>query len=325
MEQAATGQPSQESSREVAPGSIDPNLRAGESASLGTSHLPQPNPVSDWSQPRQALNSMSLSYYDIEEDFDTDGDLPIFFKSAPSSSRCIPDFLEGSERDSYLSRNYNMRHLLARAYLCTLDQTVVEPIALAPFEGSDPALILIQVRKCKIMKNTWKCNSIRVMEAFIDKCLDEVRDDQPTTSAALFAAATSRAVAKTLMESVFSLDRFEHVFRFVHYLNLADSNDRLRTWCQFIWGELGASVLLSQLRARNIDLDLDPEDEFAYTHDALRGRWRMYGDSPHLVDTRSTPRDIVMRQTRRTQVRQRKTKAASAHPDKNPFDMTGYI
>ncbi|KAG6180122.1 hypothetical protein E4U34_003736 [Claviceps purpurea] len=82
MEPAATGQPSQESSREVAPGSIDPNLRAGESASLGTSHLPQSNSVSDWSQPRQALNDMSLSYSDIEEDFETE------IWNAPRRTRC---------------------------------------------------------------------------------------------------------------------------------------------------------------------------------------------------------------------------------------------
>ncbi|KAG6127214.1 hypothetical protein E4U09_006632 [Claviceps aff. purpurea] len=77
-------------------------------------------------------------------------------------------------------------------------------------------------------------------------------ENLPTETAAKFAAATSRDSARKLLGGIFSLDRFQYVLRFVRYLNLAESDDKLKNWCQSIWVEVGLSVLLSQLRARSI-------------------------------------------------------------------------
>ncbi|KAG6261677.1 hypothetical protein E4U48_007616 [Claviceps purpurea] len=126
-------------------------------------------------------------------------------------------------------------------------------------------------------------------------------ENLPTETAAKFAAATSRDSARKLLGGIFSLDRFQYVLRFVRYLNLAESDDKLKNWCQSIWMEVG----------------LAPDDTFKFNHDAVLERWKMYGDNPHLNFLRPTPRDVAVLRTPRAQVRRPKSKPASApHAEK---------
>ncbi|KAG5915851.1 hypothetical protein E4U61_004195 [Claviceps capensis] len=75
--------------------------------------------------------------------------------------------------------------------------------------------------------------------------------------------------------------------------------------------DVGLTVLLSQLRARGITLDLAPDDTFAFIHNAVLEPWKMYGDNLHLDFLRPTPRDVAVRRTLRAQVRgQRMTQNA---------------
>ncbi|KAG6173688.1 hypothetical protein E4U51_004660 [Claviceps purpurea] len=99
-------------------------------------------------------------------------------------------------------------------------------------------------------------------------------------------------------ETAAKFDRFQYVLRFVRYLNLAESDDKLKNWCQW--------------REAYLTLDLAPDDTFKFNHDAVLERWKMYGDNPHLNFLRPTPRDVAVLRTPRAQVRRPKSKPASA-------------
>ncbi|KAG5931361.1 hypothetical protein E4U60_006153 [Claviceps pazoutovae] len=126
-----------------------------------------------------------------------------------------------------------MRHILASCHICTFDSTIVQPIATSSFGVSEGPLFDVQVDKAKRLKDGWKCNAIKRMEAYMDDCLDDMSDENlPTGTAAKFAAATSRDSARKLLGGIFSLDRFQYVFQFVRYLDIAESDDKLKNWCQ---------------------------------------------------------------------------------------------
>ncbi|KAG6020191.1 hypothetical protein E4U40_006333 [Claviceps sp. LM458 group G5] len=193
------------------------------------------------------------------------------------SSRCIPEWLKGTQRETYLGFNKHMRYILASRYICTFDATPVPPVVLSSF----------------------------------DECLNDESENLPTGTAVKFAAATSRDSAKKLLDNAFSFDRFQNIFRFVHYIDIAESNARLKAWCKFIWSDVGLSALLSTNKALKLSLN----EDFEFTHKALLKRWRKYGRTTQLDHMRPTPSDVVVRRHCGPRARGSNSKSASdLHP-----------
>ncbi|KAG6245246.1 hypothetical protein E4U49_000862, partial [Claviceps purpurea] len=105
--------------------------------------------------------------------------------------------------------------------------------------GLDDRLDERQYDKAQTLKHSWKNAALDSMVAFIEDRLDErSAEDQPTETAAEFAAATSRDSATKLLTELFSLDRFEDIFRFTSYLNLAESNAKVHQWWNQFFGKI---------------------------------------------------------------------------------------
>ncbi|KAG6020192.1 hypothetical protein E4U40_006334 [Claviceps sp. LM458 group G5] len=179
------------------------------------------------------------------------------------------------------------------------------------------------------LKDGWKCDVVKRMElskAFIDECLNDESENLPTGTAVKFAAATSRDSAKKLLDNAFSFDRFQNIFRFVHYIDIAESNARLKAWCKFIWSDVGLSVLLSTNKARGAILKLSLNEDFEFTHKALLKRWKKYGKTAKLDHMRPTPSDVVVRRHCGPRARGSNHESASdLDIESSTFDTSGYI
>ncbi|KAG5967035.1 hypothetical protein E4U57_001364 [Claviceps arundinis] len=296
---------------------IDPTLRSDESMFMGTPRPSEgPERTPEWDRSAsQTPGEEPPPDTDMEEDIDPE-----------DTSRCIPDWLKGPERDTYLGLNKHMRYILASRYICTFDATPVSPVVLSSFGLTKGPLFDVQCHKSMGSKDGWKCNVVKRMEAFIDECLNDVFENLPTRTAVKFAAATSRDSAKKLLDDIFSFDRFQDIFRFVHYIDIAESNERLKAWCKFIWSDVGLSVLLTKNKARGAVLKLSLNEDFEFTHKALLKRWKKYGETAKLNHMRPTPSDVVVRRHCGSKVRRRNRKSASdLDTETSTFDTSGYI
>ncbi|KAG6040886.1 hypothetical protein E4U39_006824 [Claviceps sp. Clav50 group G5] len=310
---------------------IDPTLRSDESMFMGTPRPSEgPECTLEWDR-SQASGEVPQPTFDMEELMDYDEEMENISSGSPAagtaeSSRCIPEWLRGTQRQTYLGLNRHMRYILASRYICTFDATPVSPVVLSSFDLSKGPLYDVQCHKSMGLKDGWKCDAVKRMEAFIDECLNDVSENLPTGTAVKFGAATSRDSAKKLLDNAYSFDRFQNIFRFVHYIDIAESNARLKAWCKFIWSDVGLCALLSANKARGAILKLSPNEDFGFTHTALLQRWRKYGRTSQLDHMRATPSDVVVRRHCGPRARRSNRKSASdVDMESSTFDTSGYI
>ncbi|KAG6043674.1 hypothetical protein E4U17_000881 [Claviceps sp. LM77 group G4] len=213
----------------------------------------------------------------------------------------------------------------ASYYLCTLDGVATRAVVSSVFCDARDGLFDAQLVKANGMKDQWKHHSIKNTRAFINYCLDETSEGNvPSQTAETFLAARSRRLARPLLCSAFSLDRFEDVFRFAaDYLDLGLSTD----YRQIIWQDIGVVVLLTELKKRNIPIVIAHDDNFGFTKHAIQKQWDLYGVSHHLEAMRPSVHDVVVITKRSAPARTQQSNPASAlsGDEHNPFDTSGFM
>ncbi|KAG6159210.1 hypothetical protein E4U11_004375 [Claviceps purpurea] len=297
MEAAVTSQISKNCRRDAVQVLVDPNLRSDITMMLGTCRSPERISARDSSE---ICSERSQPESEVSQDVDSVGDA-----AARVERGVFPTMFQR---------------------LCLIILAFIKPIVKANVLGLDDRLDERQYDKAQTLKHSWKNAALDSMVAFTEDRLDErSAEDQPTETAAEFAAATSRDSATKLLTELFSLDRFEDIFRFTSYLNLAESNAKVHQWCEFLWEDLGHVVLLSRLKLRGITLDLDPDDDCKFDRKAIIKRWSMYGNDPDLDFMRPTSLEVSVRSHLRTSQAGKKTSKPTGTPHKNTFNTSRFI
>ncbi|KAG6216484.1 hypothetical protein E4U50_005747 [Claviceps purpurea] len=107
-----------------------------------------------------------------------------------------------------------------------------------------------------------------------------------------FTRVTAVNDAEDLILRLRSLDQFCIIFQHTSYIDFKASDDSVLAWSKYLWRDLGAKTLLSELILRKHDLALVHNDKFDYTHECIVSRYDQYLKSSQLRAIRLVPQIV---------------------------------